>query len=427
MTEDFLHYLWRFQRFRKDDLFSLEGERIEILRPGFHNHQSGPDFGEAKLYLGQQLWAGQLEIHIRSSDWARHQHHRDPAYNSVVLHVVYEYDGPALRQNGSSIPTLELKGRFDENLYWRYEQLLHNSTPIPCAPQWPAIADFHKTAMLERSMIERLEEKTQVLEALLEDSRGDWNQSFYCWMAYGFGLHINREPMLMLARLCPPKIWRHQKHSRLMMEALFFGMAGFLAPSPKQKEDAYLLTLRREFAHWQRKYDLVPMEASLWKWSRLRPPAFPELRLAQWVALLSSQQELFRSFLDCDSLQGLEPWLRVSPSDYWTEHYRFGQAKAKAQKAIPGAATRKLLIINVVIPFLFLYGKRRGLALYQERALQWLSELEPEVNKITRLFAQLGYSAQHAGQSQALLQLYRRYCAAKKCLLCGIGNQLLKS
>lgn len=427
MTEDFLHYLWRFQRFSKKDLRTIEGVELQILSPGYYNLQSGPDFGETKLYLGSQLWAGQLEIHIRSSDWNRHRHQFDPAYNSVVLHVVYQYDEPAFRQNGSELPTLVLEGRIDESLHWRYEQLLHNATEIACAQQWPSVADLYKSSMIERVQIERLEERTAILEGLLEDSRGDWEESFYRWLAYGFGLRINSEPMLMLARLLPQKLWAAQRSSLSSLEALFFGMAGFLEAEHKGQSDAYTQHLKADFAHWQRKYGLQAMPQAQWKWSRLRPPAFPELRMAQWSALLHSRDKLFRSFLDCKDLAQLDQWLAAPVSHYWRHHYRLGQVATKPGPQAMGRATRELLVINVMVPFLFLYGQKRGEKEYQERAFEWLEALPPENNKYIKMYRDLGYTAQNAGQSQALLQLYRRYCSAKKCLLCAIGNQLLKS
>ncbi len=437
MSEEFLHYLWKFQNFNKVGLATTEGEVVTILHPGIHNHNAGPDFGDARIQIGQQLWAGNVEMHINSSDWAKHGHQNDEAYGNVILHVVYEDDKEVLDQNDRPIPTVILKGLFDEYLYWRYEQLVGTRDVIPCAQQFPQVDSFIKETMLERVLVERLEQKSALIEDLWQKNNKDWNETFYQWMARGFGLKVNAEPMLVLARSVPQSILAKHKDNLFQLEALLFGVSGMLEPfdtipagqeSPRvrDEDDDYAQQLNKEFQFLKSKYGLESLKPSIWKFSKLRPPSFPGVRIGQFAALIHRSENLFSKVLGTGSLKVLSQLLSDSPSIYWREHYRFGVKHART-KAGMGEAFQQTLIINVIIPFLFIYGRIKDELFYRQRALDLLDQMAPENNKITRIYKELGLEIKSGYQSQAAIQLYNAYCSTKKCLNCSVGIHLIKA
>lgn len=421
MTEEFLHYLWKFRLIDPKDLRTAEGELLQIVHPGHHNHNAGPDFSNARIQIGQQLWAGNLEIHVQSSDWLKHGHQNDEAYDNVILHVVYEHDKDLPDKSGNKLPVLELKGRFDEYRYWKYEQLVQTKDIIPCAGQLPAVDNMVKESMLERVLVERLEAKAALVLELWQQNNKDWNETFYQWMARGFGLKVNAEPMLMLARNLPQSILARHKDNLFQLEALLFGVSGLL----NESEDDYARELTREWKHLSQRHGLEALEASMWKYSRLRPPSFPDVRIGQFAALIHRSENLFSRVLGTGSLQVLKQLLSDSPSVYWREHYRLG-VPHKRTKAGMGEAFQQILIINVVVPFLFIYGKLKDESFYRQRALDLLDQLPAEDNKIIRNFKSLKISVNSAFASQAVLQLNNEYCSLKKCLNCSIGIHLLK-
>ncbi len=437
MSEEFLHYLWKFQNFSKIGLTSTEGEPVSIIHPGIHNNDAGPDFSDGRIQIGGQLWAGNVEIHINSSDWAKHGHQNDEAYGNVILHVVYEEDRQVLDQNDKPIPTIVLKGLFDEYLYWRYEQLVGTRDVIPCAQQFPQVDSFIKETMLERVLVERLEDKSALIEDLWQKNNKDWNETFYQWMARGFGLKVNAEPMLVLARSVPQSILAKHKDNLFQLESLLFGVSGMLERGEREGEgereiereaegDDYAMQLGNEFKFLEAKYNLESLKPSIWKFARLRPPSFPGVRIGQFAALIHRSENLFSKVLGTGSLKVLKQLLSDSPSIYWREHYRFGVAH-KRTKAGMGEAFQQTLIINVIIPFLFIYGKIKDEPFYRQRAVDLLDQMAPEDNKITRVYKELGLEIMSGYQSQATIQLYNAYCSSKKCLNCSIGIHLIKA
>lgn len=403
------------------NLRSQEGEAVQIIHPGQHNHNAGPDFSNARIRIGEQLWAGNVEIHIQSSDWLRHGHQDDEAYKNVILHVVYEHDQELPDADGNVLPVLELKGRFDEYRYWKYEQLVQNQDVIPCAPQFPAVDDMVKESMLERVMVERLEQKAAAVLDLWNHNQRDWNETFYQWMARGFGLKVNAEPMLMLARNLPQAVLARHKDRLFQLEALLFGVSGLLSNA----EDDYTQQLEKEWQFLSSKYGLSSLEPSIWKYSRLRPPSFPDVRIGQFAALIHRSENLFSKIMGTGNLQVLQQLLSDSPSVYWREHYRLG-VEHKRSKAGMGEAFQQILVINVVVPFLFIYGKLKDEDFYRQRALDLLDQLPAEDNEVIRKFKHLGLAVNSAFDSQAVLQLNNEYCSLKKCLNCSLGIHLLK-
>jgi len=422
MNEDFLHYLWRF-RLIQSPLFTSQNKEIVVLNPGMHNTDAGPDFILAKIKIGDTIWAGNVELHIQASDWNRHLHQNDKAYNSTVLHVVYCCDKDIRLENGESIPCVELKDKFKPELLEKYEGFLRSKKWIPCSGQ---LADFPKiklNALYSRMSIERLEEKTQVILKRLEKNKNDWEETFYQVLAGGFGLKINQEVFLRLAESLSLKkvIWQHT--NLFQIEALLFGQAGLLQNN--SFTDDYPLSLKKEYDYLTKKYQLNHLPGYLWKYLRLRPYNFPTIRISQFAALVFSSQNLFSKIIELEKIEELIKLFQVSTSTYWDTHYVWDKKTLLSPKKLSDERIN-LLLINVVIPFLFLYGKQRNQEKLIDRALHYLELISGEKNKSTKGFAREGLLFHSAFQTQALLQLKARYCDLKKCLECPIGLHLLK-
>jgi len=422
MTEDFLHYLWRHQHFTTHSLQLRDGRQLQIKHPGYTNPNAGPDFSNARLKIEDQEWAGQVEIHIQSGDWYQHQHQNDPAYQSVILHVVYEYTQAVYYQGNQEIPTLELKGIIDEYLYWRYEQMVQTSLSIPCAGNVKEIDGFLKLSMQERALIERLEKKKNTILTLVEHNQGDWYLTYYQWFSRAFGLKVNAEPMLMLARQLSPQIVL-RLNSLLQTEALFLGMAGFLETA----RDDYSNTLKQEFTHLKNKYKLHPLASHIWKYARLRPPAFPEFRIALLAAFWFKNQQPLDFKLLFKTLDSGPSLFAAEASNYWKTHYRLGKTSARPHAAKLGQTTVNTLLINVAAPFRFAYGKAIGDAQAADGTFELLHQIVPEQNKITQLYQKLGFENKDAVHSQGLIALHEYYCKPKACLKCSLGIKILKS
>lgn len=423
MTEDFLHYIWRYQKLYTSKLHTTKGEDLQIVNPGFLNQDAGPDFDNARIYINGQQWAGKVEIHMRSSDWYRHGHQHDAAYNGVILHVVYEHDKPVYRQNEELIPTLTLKGIIDENLYWRYEQLIQNQNFIPCENQLGSVDSFMWSTMLERVLVERLEQKSESLEKIVLRNRGNWNRSFFDWVCRSFGLPVNAAPMLQLARMIDENWIDKHRNNPLQIEALFLGVSGLLEG---EMPHDYGKTLKKEFEFLKSKYHLRVMPAEVWKYARLRPPSFPDLRIAQCSRFLATHANIFATVLQLNTVKEIKTLFTFSMPDFWQNHYKLIK-KSATHNALPGKNFQERFIINALVPFLFLYGRQKGHDEMAQKAFLLLEQLPFENNKVTLGFKQRGVTAGNTAQaSQALLQLKKQYCDAKACLRCSIGNHLLK-
>ncbi len=418
MSEELLYYIWQHRLFNTTALKSTEGEPIELVSPGQRNYDSGPDFTNARVRVGETLWAGNIEIHQKSNDWLHHKHQYDPSFSNIILHVVYEDDKPEV----TGAPTLELKGLIDENLLSKYNYLLHNSQWIPCEKMLPEVDELTFTLCQERMVIERLEQKTMAIEALLKRNTGSWEETMYQLTARGFGLKVNREPFELLACSLPLNTIAKQKQDLKCIEALLFGQAGMLNEEPK---DEYMASLQREYRYQQHKHQLRPTQGHSWKFLRLRPASFPTVRIAQFAMLLHRSVHLFSKILETHKLSDVEALFKVGTSAYWDTHYTFGKESTKSTKEL-GSTTLDLLVINTIAPILFTYARHKGDEDLQERALSWLQQLKPERNEILNKWKQLGRKAENAYESQALIQLKNEHCAHKKCLSCAIGNKILK-
>jgi len=420
--EEFLHYLWRMKKFSLTDLCTTQGETIDLYDTGTYNTDGGPDFSNARLKIGDTKWAGNVEIHLLSHDWQLHGHQKNKAYDSVVLHVVYEENAPAFRTTGKAIPSLELKGRFDEALVDKYLQLIDNEEVIPCAQHLLDVSTFTKTMWLERLIVERLERKSADVRVQLEAQGSDWEEVFYQFLAANFGAKINAEPFRQVAHSLPQKVLAKHSDSQLQLEALLFGQAGFLQ---EDLSDDYPRELQKEYRFLQKKYQLTPIPKARWQFLRLRPASFPTIRLAQFAALTFRSNRLFSHLLEVQTIKDVEELFDVQMSDYWQTHYTFDKDSKNIKKSL-GKKTIELFIINTIVPFLFLYGKIRDDEAATKKALQCMEALPSENNRIIRDWISLDIRPNSAYESQALIQLKNEYCNKKKCLQCAIGHAILK-
>lgn len=423
MREDLLHYLWRTRRFEGTNLHTTQGEPLLILQPGTHNTDGGPDFTNARLRLGDTTWAGNVEIHLLASDWRRHGHQQDRAYDNVILHVVMEEDEPIIRTNGERIPCLEMRQLIPTKLATTYQKLLHNEHWIPCQHHFSDVSEMTKSLWLERLLVERLEHKTTVIAQALARNNNNWEETFYQMLARNFGLKTNAEPFELLATSMPLLTLMKHKSSLLQIEALLFGQAGLLA---RDFADAYPNQLKKEYAFLQKKYQLTPLLGESWKFLRMRPASFPTIRIAQLATLIFQTNHLFSKMLAAADVTELENMFELKLSNYWRTHYVFDKESKPSPKQL-GKNTIHLFVINTIAPLLFLYGKLRGEERFQDRAFALLETLPAERNQIIQQWSSLGMEPNTAYETQALLQLKNQYCNQKRCLDCAIGNAILKA
>lgn len=422
MTEEFLQFVWEQRLYDTAGLTTVSGEKVKVLEPGVRNGDAGPDFFNARVRIGRTLWAGNIEIHRQSSDWYRHGHHDDGTYGTIILHVVHKHDRPVFRPDGQEIPTLELSS--PPRLIDNYRQLTEATTWIPCQERFRQVDRFSLKIGYNRLMIERLEEKTAGITSRLRSNGNNWEETFYQLLARNFGFHTNALPFDMLARALPSPIAAKHRDNMEQLEALYFGMSGLL--HEELLGDDYFLQLRQEFGYLAAKYHLRPVAGHLWKFMRLRPVNFPTLRIAQFAALLHHNGTLFSRIMETDTMDGLRPLFSVAASDYWTSHYRFNTPSKPSVKHLGDEALSNL-VINTLVPFLFVYGEETSAHHLKDRALAWLDELPAEENAIITRWSALGATPETAFESQALLQLKNRYCNRKRCLDCHIGTRLIMS
>lgn len=424
ITEDFLHYVWKFRLFNHTGLQTVEGEDLEIFSAGLHNSDAGPDFHNARIRIGDTAWAGNVELHISSSDWQKHGHTSDNAYDSVILHVVYRDDMPLVLANGRRVQTLELQNRIPDELYNRYHSLVFGTqTIIPCEASIGSVDSLTLHNWLTRVLVERLEKKSAAVIHTLNLNRGDWEETFYQFLASNFGFKTNALPFELLAKSIPQITLAKHKNNPLQIEALLFGQAGFLNGLI---HDEYPLKLQSEYAFLSKKHQLKPIENHLWKFMRLRPQNFPTIRLAQFAALIVNSNHLFSKVLEIKDVKGLRSlFTDIHVNTYWDNHYRFDVESTVSSKNL-GKDSIDILLLNTIALFLFSYGKHNQQQHYINRGLQLLENLPNENNKIIADFITLGVELNNAFESQALIELRNNYCNYKKCLQCGVGNKILK-
>jgi len=419
MTEAFLYHIWKFRLFNQQDLITTDGQPLQILKTGTRNDDSGPDFFNSRIKAGDTEWAGNVEIDVTSAEWYLHGHDKNDAFSKIILHVVYEVTRP-LHHN---FPVLELKNYLDKNLIGRYYNLQQSTNNIPCKNQLPDINSITLNSWLERLLIERAEEKSRVIEIALKENKHDWEITFYQFLARNFGFKTNALPFEMLAKNLPLSALAKQKDNLTQVEALLFGQAGFLE---EESDGIYFNQLKTEYRFLEQKYSLSPLQKSIWKFARLHPVNFPTVRLAQFASLIYKSSHLFSKIIETENTKDLLHLFDISPSDYWLTHYHFEKVSDKKSKSL-GQSSAENILINTVVPFLFVYGKLKKNDIFRERALSLLEKIKPENNIIIRDWKVAGIKAEHAWHSQALIQLRNNYCNEKQCLNCAIGLKILKT
>lgn len=425
MKEEFLHYIWKYQLFNNPANLFLEDEsEVLIIDTGIFNQDSGPDFFNAKIKIDNTLWVGNVEIHINSSDWLKHNHQLDKAYNNVILHVVFNHDREIEDKEGNVIPTLELKNLISKDILKKYNSLMHVSGKnwIPCGNQIKTIDEFTINLWLNRVAIERLEHKAIDIENSLNQNNNNWEETFYQYLFKYFGLKVNAEPFFQVAINTPLKIV--EKHNSITsVEALFYGQSGLLEDNVK---DEYFIQLQQEYSFLKAKFSLQNIDKSMWKFLRLRPFNFPTIRISQLSSILLNNPRLFSKMIAAKNANELQKYFKTQASEYWNNHYQFGKLVKENSKKHLGQLTINNIIINVVVPFTFVYGKVKRNEEMVEKAINLLEELKPEQNAIIKSWQKLGVKSSNALHTQSLLEIKNNYCSEKKCLNCGIGNKILQ-
>lgn len=422
VPENFLHYLWKLRLFDQRNLRTIAGDPIEIINVGLHNSNSGPDFLESRIKIGDTVWAGNVEIHLRSSDWDRHKHQVDKSYDNVVLHVVGMHDQEIFRTDGTQIPVLSLEKLIPAKITNAYLNLVESMDWIPCGPHISKVNSFAIRSWLYRIEIERLEQKSETITNLLLEFKGGWDEAFFIHLASNFGFKINALPFEMLARSLPPQLLARYKDRPLQIESLIFGQAGFLTEKLKDK---YPQSLQKEYGFLKAKHALNPIDAYIWKHLRMRPVNFPAIRLAQFSALVVRSNHLFSKILVAkDFKQIVSMFYDLPVNNYWNTHFRFDVPTKRAPFRL-GKDSVNNILINTVAVFLMAFGRETGSEIHIQRSISLLENLPPETNAITKRFKEISLIPESAFFSQSLIQLKKAYCQEKKCLSCGIGMKLL--
>jgi hypothetical protein len=422
MDERFFHYLWKF-RLLFPQLRLTSGEILTVLHPGDYNRDGGPDFFNARIRIGDTTWAGNIEIHGKSSDWFRHGHHLDKAYENVVLHVVVENDREVRTENNRLLPTLEIKDQYPETLIRHYRGMMSGQRWIPCQLLLNDLNKQDISLWMTVLILERLEKKARFILPLFNSCGDDWEETLYRFLAYNFGFRINGLPFELLAKSLPLKFLTRQGNSLFRKEALLFGMSGLLSQNAK---DDYPRALAREFQFLRDKYQLSPISSGLWKFLRLRPSNFPTIRLSQWAAFLHQHEGNLFEMLCAEDLSAWHEKFRVKASVYWDDHFIFDKHSYPKPKLL-GESSIDLIIMNALVPFLFFYSRQKSDKALADKVLLFLEQLPGEINFDIKMWENAGLSVRTALHTQALIQLKRNYCDVKRCLECRIGHKILKT
>ncbi|MBQ8673851.1 MAG: DUF2851 family protein [Bacteroides sp.] len=422
--EKLLHYAWKHKIYRLAPLCTTDGEAVEVIDPGLSNPHAGPDFFNAKLKIGGTLWVGNVEIHTQASDWMRHGHDHDPAYDSVVLHVVGQADCIVRRSNGELLPQMLLS--VPESVCQGYDELRRRDEPCPpCRAVLPSLPRLVVHSWLSALQVERLQQKADLIGQRLQRWGNHWEDVFFITLSRNFGFGLNGDAFEAWAGRLDLRAVDKHRDDLFQVEALFFGQAGLLSDDLSEADD-YYLRLQREFRYLQHKFTLpAPLDPSRWRFLRLRPGNFPHVRLAQLARLYHEQQNLFSRVMQADTMEGVKQLLAVSVSPYWETHFTFRKSSARRKKQL-GDNALNLILINTVIPFLYAYGLHKSDERLCERAVRFLDSLQAEDNRIIRQWSDAGLSVSTAADTQALLQLHHEYCEKRDCLRCRFGHEFLK-
>ena len=421
MKEDFLHHVWQFKKFDIANLKTTKGESIQILNSGQYLQLAGPDFFNAQLIIGNQKWAGNVEIHLKSSDWYVHNHEKDSNYDSVILHVVWEHDVPIFRKDNSEIPTVELKEYVALSDLHKYQSLISQKSWIYCENEIGNVDDFIFKNWQERLFFERLERKSQLIFELAEASNQDWEAVLFCLLAKNFGLNTNGEMFYKIAKSIPFSVIRKESYSLESLEALLLGQANLLS---HDFQDSYAKELQKSYHYLVHKYQLNEKVVGSVEFFKHRPDNFPTIRLVQLANLYFHRRNLFSLVMNCSSMNEFYQFFNVSVSEYWEIHYNFDRENSKKIKKLSKSYI-ELLVINTIIPLQFAHARSQQKEITQD-LIDLANSIPSEKNVIIEKFHSFGVKSQNVYESQALLQLKKNYCDYKKCLDCVVGHFILK-
>ena len=426
--EQLLHYVWKHKLFPLKELET--SKHVEVIDPGLHNRNAGPDFFNAKVKIDRTLWVGNIEIHDKASDWYQHHHDRDPRYDNVVLHVVGEVDTDVQNAQGEYLPQMQLD--VPQHVSGHYEELLKTDSYPPCYKVIPELTRLKVHAWMAALQTERLEQKTEAIRHRVELCGGSWEDAYFVTLARNYGFGINSDVFEQWARVVPLSAVGHHRDDLFQIEAIFMGQAGLLeleaVPDYYQQtalNEGYFAKLRNEYLYLAHKFSMKPMDFKLWRFLRLRPQNFPHIRISQLASLYYQQKAGLSQLLECETIDQLKTLFSSHVTPYWETHYTFGSTSSKNEKHL-SYGSLNLLMINTAVPMLFAVGRHQAKEVLCDRAFDFLEQLKPENNFITRLWLQVGLPIETAGDSQALIQLKKEYCEKKDCLRCRFGYEYLK-
>ena len=424
IQEALLHYVWRTKRWDIQDLLLTDGRPLDILSFGIPNHDAGPDFLEGHIRIDGIQWHGQIEMHVQASDWNLHGHQHDPRYDNVILHVVYDHNADIYRSDGTIIPTLVIDHRrISSQVINQYTHLIQSERWIPCADLVRQVDGDFIGIYLDRLVAHRLAEKASLYALWLREYQGDWETVLYIAISRALGLKVNADAMEALAQAVPLSVIQKNSHDPDMVIAILYGQAGLL----QSGKDPISETWQKSYDFAKHKYNLQSIPQLLWKYSRMRPSAFPTIRIAQWAAIYLQESHLMQFLRDASTAEDIKQRLEVTAHSYWDTRFVFGPPVHDKKPKKLGKATVDLLLINAIAPMLYLYGDQTGDITYVDKAIDLLYNTQAEKNQITNGFSSLGINARHAADSQALVHLKHQYCDPKQCLQCSIGDRLLRS
>ncbi|MGN0213432.1 MAG: DUF2851 family protein [Muribaculaceae bacterium] len=421
--EKLMQYVWQHKLYRWEDMTTNDGRRVRIVDPGLLNTDAGPDFFNAKVEIDGRMWAGNIEMHVRASDWARHGHDNNPAYDSVILHVVDKDDAPVYRTNGERIPQMVMQCSPDFNE--KYAQLVNAKVELPCADAIKQMPKLLLTEWIERLAFERLQSKADHLKTLYNTFNGSWEDVCYVTLTRALGFGVNNDAFERLARCTPLRLLHKHSDSMLQIEAILFGQAGMLNPD-ENRSDGYYQQLCSEYSFLANKFSLKPIDSHSWKLARMRPQNFPFRRIAMLAQFIDGGFNLFADILAAKTETDLRKLFSVELNGYWATHFSFARA-TEAQTRALGERSIDIILINTVAPLLYARGELLNDSSLQDRAIALLETIKPENNSIVQQFTFAGIPCRDALTSQALIELRRNYCEARKCLYCKIGHRLLSA
>ncbi len=427
-SEYLLHYIWKHSIFSSFNFKTTDGQEVSIIQPGFAHQDAGPDFKQAIIKINQILWAGDVEIHIKTSDWYKHNHHRDEKYNSVILHVVYDDDLPNVKEATDKFPVLELKNYISSAILENYEKIHQSTHPLPCAPYIQQKEEENNSylklqfaALYSKMIAERLEYKQSQINKIYTECAGDWDETIFRMLAINFGFHTNQSAFEMMSKSLPYKVLRSHSNNHLQVYALLFGQSGMLE---EQLDDPYFEMLQNEYQYLKKKYKLTPIHVKNWNLLRMRPQNFPCIRIAQLCEIVHHYPQLFSRIENQTELAQFEHILMTQPDPYWSTHYQFGKP-AKKHGTLIGKPTFELLMINTIIPVLYTFGIFSGRIELQDRAIDLYSTLEPENNHLITRYRECRFPVKSAFDTQSIIHVAKNYCSIKKCLDCPLGQKII--